>query len=95
MKKRQINTTGLRIKYLAPTNTKGGRFKITQLNCNKSITISANINTEPINFFSTVLEFTKELETFSLVVDNTQNDSYMFNLNFKGNSFTNILNNFK
>ena len=36
-----------------------------------------------------------EIKSFSLVVDNTQNKYFLFSLDFKGDSFTNILNNFK
>lgn len=93
--KRKQNTTGLKIAYLQPTNTKGGRYKITQMNLNKSVIISGNLNVEPIEFFSNVLNKVKEIKTFSLLVDNTQNNSYIFNLDFNGYSFDDILSHFK
>lgn len=93
--KRKQNTTGLKIAYLQPTNTKGSRYKITQMNTNKSVTISGNLNIAPIEFFSNVLNGIKEIKTFSLLIDNTQNNYYIFNLDFTGYSFDNILSHFK
>lgn len=72
--KRKQNTTGLKIKYLQPTNTKGSRYKITH--------------------FCNVLENVECIENYSLLIDNTQNDYYLFNIDLKGYGFDNILNYF-
>lgn len=93
--KKSNNTTGLKVAFIPATNNTADRFKITQTNCNKSITISGNIDGDIVSFISNVLETIDEIKSFSLVVDNTQNKYFLFSLDFKGDSFTNILNNFK
>lgn len=40
--KRNNNTTGLKVKYIGATDTKGSIIKFTQLNNNKSVTVSYN-----------------------------------------------------
>lgn len=93
--KKSNNTTGLKVSFIPATNETADKFKITQTNCNKSITISGNIDGDIVSFISNVLETIDEIKSFSLVVDNTQNKHFLFSLDFKGDSFTNILNNFK
>ena len=93
--KRISNTTGLKVKCLPCTNTHPYRYKLTQTNCNKSIIISDIGQFSPIEFFCERLEQIEEIENFSLLVDNTQKDFYLFVLNFKNFSFENILNHFK
>jgi len=92
--KRQTNTTGLKIKFLPVTNTKGNRIKLTQTNDNKSVTISQPDNIEMLPYIFSVLDKLEEVASYSLIVDNTQNDHYIINIDFNNNSFTNILNNF-
>ena len=91
--KRQINTTGIKVKFLPATNEKPNRLKITQTNFNKSIIVSNSGDT--LEFICEVLENTEEVRSFSLLIDNTQNDYYLFSVDFNNNSFENILNNFK
>lgn len=93
--KRQNNTTGLKFKFLPVTNTQPSRYRITQTNCNKSIIIGAQFPTEPIEHFCNLINGLEEVKSFSLVVDNTQNDYYLFSLDFAGDSFENILNKLK
>ena len=93
--KRQTNTTGLKVKFLPVTNTKPSRYKVTQTNNAKSVIIGADFNVPPIEHFVNILSGIKEVEKFSLIVDNTQNDYYLFSLDFAGDSFENILNYFK
>ena len=93
--KRQNNTTGLKVKFLPVTNAKPSRYKITQTNSGKSVIIGADFNVPPIEHFVNILNGLEELRSFSLVVDNTQNDYYLFSLDFAGDSFENILNYFK
>lgn len=93
--KRLTNTTGLKIAFIPATNTQENRFKITQTNCNKSIVISGNLNVEIITFISNILDRIDEVKNYSLLCDNTQNKYYLFNVDFKNNSFENILHNFK
>lgn len=91
--KRQSNTTGIKVKFLPATNEKPNRLKITQTNFNKSVIVSNSENV--LEFICRVLENTEEVKSFSLIVDNTQNDYYLFSVDFHNNSFENILNNFK
>lgn len=93
--KRLTNTTGLKFAFIPPTNDKGSRIRITQMNCNKSVYVSGNRNLEPIDFICSVLDKIELINTYSLLVDNTQSNYYIFNIDFNGNSFENILNEFK
>lgn len=93
--KRLTNTTGLKFTFIPATNTKGNRIKITQTNCNKSVFVSSSGNLEPIDFVCSVLDRIEIVNSYSFLVDNTQGNYYIFNVDFKGNSFENILNEFK
>lgn len=93
--KRQQNTTGLKFKFLPATNTKGSRYKITQTNNNKSIIISAQFEVTPLEHFENIINKLECVESFSLLVDNTQNDYYLFSLNTSGDSFGDIVNQLK
>lgn len=94
--KRQTNTAGLKVKFLPATNEKPNRLRITQMNCGKSVTAYYNqTNNSILEFVCNVLEGTEQVENFSLVVDNTQDDYYLFSVKFTGNEFINILSNFK
>ena len=93
--KRQTNTTGLKVSFIPATNTKGNRFRLTQTNNKKSIVINGDINLDLIYFMELILSQIEEINTFNLVVDNTQNKYHLFSIDFKGNSFVDILHNFK
>ena len=92
--KRQTNTTGLKIRFLPVTNTKGNRIRLTQMNDNKSIIISQPDNIEMLQYIFLILDQTDEVNAYSLLVDNTQQDYYIINIDFTNNSFANILNKF-
>lgn len=93
--KRKVNTMGLKVQFIPATNTKENRFKITQLNNNKSVVISGNMNLQILDFIELVLNSINEIENFSLVVDNTQNKYYLLSVDFIGFSFVDIVDNFK
>lgn len=93
--KRSQNTMGLKVKFIPATNTQENRVKITQLNNNKSVTIGANMNCQVIDFITAVLNKVEDIKSFSLVVDNSQENYYLFSLDFKTPSFPNIIENFK
>lgn len=93
--KKLTNTTGLKIQFIPCTNTKGDRYKLTQTNNNKSIFISGNLNCTIENLISNILEKIDLIESYSFLVDNTQDKYFLVNLDFKNNSFENILENFK
>ena len=94
--KRTTNVTALKFKFLPPTNTKGGRYKVTQTNTNESTIISAEFGSKtPIEGIESILNTHPEIENFSLLVDNTQSDSYYFVVNSSNFSFPDLLQQFK
>ena len=88
--KRANNTTGLKVKYIGATDTKGGRIKFTQLNNNKSATVSYNHQFDTLGLAEEILNRIELIKAFNLIVDNTQNDYYLINLDFSGNSLEDI-----
>ena len=88
--KRLNNTTALRVKYLGATDTKGSRIKFTQLNNNKSVTISYNHKFDTLGLTEEILNRIELLKGFNVIVDNTQNNYYLINLDFAGNSLDDI-----
>ena len=88
--KRQNNTTGLKIKYIGATDTKGSRIKFTQLNNNKSVTVSYNYKFDVLGLTEEILNRIELIKAFNVIVDNTQNNYYIINLEFAGNSFEDI-----
>jgi len=92
--KRQTNTTGLKVRFLPVTNTKGNRIKLTQMNNNKSVIISQPNNLEILPYIFLILDKTEEVNAYSLLVDNTQQNYFIINIDFTNNSFANILNKF-
>ena len=88
--KRQDNTTGLKIKYIGATDTKDNRIKFTQLNNNKSVTVSYNHNFDTLGLAEEILNRIDLLKGFGVIIDNTQNNYYLINLDFVCNSFEDI-----
>ena len=88
--KRQNNTTGLKVKYIGATDTKVNRIKFTQLNNNKSVTVSYNHKFDTLGLAEEILNRIDLLKGFSVIVDNTQNNYYLINLDFAGNSLDDI-----
>lgn len=64
------------------------------MNDNKSMTIPEPGNMEMLQYIFLILDQTDEVNSYSLLVDNTQNNYYIINIDFINNSFTNILNKF-
>ena len=88
--KRTNNTTGLKIKYIGATDTKGSRIKFTQLNNNKSVTVSYNHKFDVLGLAEEILNRIDIIKDFNVIIDNTQNNYYLINLDFAGNSFEDI-----
>ena len=88
--KRQKNTTGLKIKYIGATDTKDNRIKFTQLNNNKSVTVSYNHKFDVLGLTEEILNRIELIKAFSVIIDNSQNNYYLINLDFTGNSFEDI-----
>ena len=94
--KRTLNTIGLKFTYLGATNTKCARYKVTQTNTNKSVIIDANFGSLlPFEFFEKTLNSIPEIKSFSLMLDNTQNNYYLFCIDIFTNEIPNLLINFK
>lgn len=93
--KRTENTTGIKISHLSVTNNRGSRYKITQLNSGKSVVIDAHLPSEPTQYFCSILENIEIVNSFNLIIDNTQKNYFLFNVDFNGNGFENILTYFK
>lgn len=93
--KRKDNTAGIKIKFLPVTNTKPSRYRIIQTNSGKSVIVDGQLEDTPLTYFSNVLDGIEEVKSFSLVTDNTQNEYYLFSVDFNGSSFDNILEYFK
>jgi hypothetical protein len=89
--KRQTNTTALKFKFIGATNTKPSRYRVTQTNTNKSIFISS----ESLAGICNILENHPDIVNFSLIVDNTQHDYYLFCIGTLGNSFPDLLKHIK
>lgn len=88
--KRLNNTTALRVKYLGATDTKDSRIKFTQLNNNKSVIVSYNHKFGTLELAVEILNRIEPIKVFNVIVDNTQNNYYLINLDFAGNSFEDI-----
>ena len=88
--KRSNNTTALRVKYLGATDTKDNRIKFTQLNNTKSVIISYNHQFDTLGHAEEILNRIDLIKGFNVIVDNTQNNYYLINLDFAGNSFEDI-----
>jgi hypothetical protein len=73
---------------------KFSRIRLTQMNDNKSVIIRQPDNFEMLQYIFSILDQTDEVNNYSLLVDNTQNNYYIINIDFTNNSFTNILNKF-
>ena len=88
--KRQKNTTGLKVKYIGATDTKDSRIKFTQLNNNKSVTVSYNHKFDVLGLTEEILNRIELIKAFSVIIDYSQNNYYLINLEFTGNSFEDI-----
>lgn len=89
MKKRQQNRTALKVKYLNSTQ----RIKITQTNINKSIYISgADVYfTSVMDLMNDALNKIDFIDSFCLIVDNTQQKEYLFVVDYSEKYFPNYL----
>jgi ABC-type transporter lipoprotein component MlaA len=92
--KRITNTTGIKVQFLGATNNRGARIKIVQMNSKKSVYINPS-NLELINQVCEVLDSVELIESYNILIDNTQDNYYIFNINFNGYSFEDITQYFK
>lgn len=90
--KRLQNTTGLKVKVLPATNTKGYRVSIQQTNNRKRIVIPFPINSEnTTDIVEFILNSIPQVTSFSLLVDNTQNENYLFVIDSEGTQFPDLI----
>ena len=73
--KRQINTSAFKFKYLANSND----ISITQLNLNKRVKISYNYKYNTLELIERILDKIDKIVSYSVVIDNTQNEYYLIN----------------
>ena len=72
------NITALKIKFLAATNTKDARIKITQTNNKNSITLGASQNLQVLEYVDIIIKKLPFIKNFAQIVDNTQTNYYTF-----------------
>lgn len=88
--KRTMNLTGIKVKYLGATNYKGSRLKFTQTNNNKSCIIAVDYRYGPIEQIEIILN-KLDIKAFNLIIDNTQNDYYLFSISAEGFEIPNYI----
>lgn len=94
--KRKRNIFALKFKFISATNTKPSRYKVTQTNNNKSAYIGADFgNLTPFEAMTKKLDSINEIDSFSLVIDNTQDQYYIFAINTAANEIPNLIQYFK
>ena len=90
--KRKENKLALKVKFLGITNTRGSRISITQTNNNKNCVIDCDPRFIVIDQIENIIENIKEIDAFSMLVDNTQNNFYVFVLELSNKtSFPDII----
>jgi hypothetical protein len=81
--KRKPNTTAIKVKYLAPTMHKNGRLKFTQTNNKKGFTVDIDPYLTPFEQMEQTFEKVQTINSYQLIIDNTQNDHYLFVVDFE------------
>jgi len=79
---RTSNTTALRVKYLGASNTQGSRLSITQLNNRKHCIINYDYRFDTMGQIENTLKHCPCVRGWNIIIDNTQNDSYLVGLTF-------------
>ena len=88
---RTPNTTALRVKYLGASNTQGSRLSIAQLNNRKRCIISYDYRFDTMGQIEDTLKHCPSVKDWYIIIDNTQNDSYLVGLTFHNNSFADLI----
>ena len=90
-KKRKDNTTGIKVKYLGPTNNLGTRVKLTQLNNNKSKVFNYDYNIGSVLEQACIfLDNCNFVKSYNVIIDNTQQNYYLININFEGDYISDL-----
>lgn len=89
------NTIGIKFTFTPQTDTTSSYYKVTQTNINKSVKMLADFdNLTPLQGMKKELERIEEIDSFSLVIDNTQKKYFLFSVDIKGSAIPDILINF-
>lgn len=90
--KKSINVTGLKVKYLPMTSKSPERIKVIQTNNNKSVILPYPDDViSNIDYIYSILDKIDVVLTYSLLVDNTQDDYYIIAVNTAGKSFPDLI----
>lgn len=81
--KRKNNTALFKVSFLPATNNRGSRIKVTQCNLNKSKIIEVDYRYEVLEQVLLSLDRAVEVESYSVCVDNTQNNYTFISVEFK------------
>ena len=73
--KRQGNTSAFKFKYLANSS----EISVTQLNVNKRVKIGYDYKYDTIELIEKILDKIDTIESYNVVIDNSQNDYYLIN----------------
>ena len=84
--KRQVNTSAFKFKYLANSS----EISVTQLNVNKRVKIGYNYKYDTIELIERILDKIDKIESYNLVIDNTQNEYYLINFVTSGNDIPDL-----
>ncbi len=81
--KRIENLKGLKVKFLGATNHRSARIKFIETNTRKSKTINYNYSYEVFETAINILDKNDNVISYNLIIDNTQNDYYLFSVKTK------------
>ena len=89
-KKQKQNQIMLKAKYMPNTD----RIKITQSNSKESCYIDYDDIESVVFQIHMLLEEIEEVKGYALIIDNTQNDYYLFSIDLNTNEIPNLLKHF-
>jgi len=81
--KRKENLKGLKVKFLGATDCLSARIKFIETNTRKTKTVNYNYNCDVLETAYNILDKNDNVISYNLVVDNTQNDFYLFSIKTK------------
>jgi|LakMenEpi03Aug12_release.lakeMendotaPanAssembly.Ray.scaffolds.fasta_scaffold1540322_1 hypothetical protein len=90
--KRKDNTIAIKAKYIPFTGNREHCIKFTQTNTNKSVCKPINDTITPIEQMCEFFENNDKVISYQMLIDNTQNQYYIFVVEFEGSLIPNLLN---
>ena len=94
-KKRLENSTALKFMFVGQTDKKNNHIRVTQLNSNKKISLGFPDDITVFQFIENLLDSIECIESYQLIIDNTQTNYYLFSINVSGKSFPDLISFFK